>query len=59
MASIDFEVIIFLSNKIHFLIIDQEHNIRNIFIPNAYDLDEIKTYLEAVNMIMCKWKYKN
>ncbi len=41
-------------NKIHFLIIDQEHNIRNIFIPNAYDLDEIKTYLEAVNMIMCK-----
>jgi len=38
--------------NMHFLIVDQELNIRNIFIPNAYDVEEIKNYLEAVCQLL-------
>lgn len=42
----------FAINKPHFYIIDGNNIIRNVFIPNAYDVKEINVYLESVCVLL-------
>lgn len=42
----------FVINKPHFYLIDGDNLIRNVFIPNAYDVKELDVYLKTVSNLL-------